>query len=180
MPRRRRQNHDTTYQLPAMPFLSIMLGMIAIMVVATLGLNARKQHQQEGLSVKLSGVPSHFIPVQMRASDDYISWFENGRWEKLYVPDPDYASGELLQEFLKDLFNKAKNQRTYAQFLDFLKNSSADNRQLSYRGKQKTLIIWVEPDGVFQSEFIQRIILNHQLPLRVGLLPIQPGEKVEL
>ena len=68
--------------------------------------------------------------------------------------------------------------KAFDQFIQFLEKASDDNKHLSFQGKQQTIIIWVEPSGLYQAYFITSLISEKNLPIRIGFLPIKPGEKV--
>lgn len=172
MPRRRRRALGDWFELPALPFLSIMLGMLSVMALISLALTAAARSEQERQQgVELVGIPAGFRAFHVRCSQEKISWQQpDGSWKSF---------GELgFSGMLSDTNTYHPEILNALQFRASMIEKTFDNRELSYRNQQNTMIIWVEPDGGRMALTLRYVIDQWQLPLRVGMLPIFPGEAI--
>ncbi len=172
--RRRKGNAGGLFQLPVLPFLSIMLGLMSVMALVTLGLSVREfESKKQGQhSVELVGIPTNFTPFHIRCTDDGVKWLTaDGIWKET----------QMLE--LLFLVRNLEAPATEPQFpepglLGHLQNKVRENRRLSFSRRQNTLILWVEPDGVDAATLVRIIISQFELPLRVGKLPIMENEVI--
>lgn len=160
MPRRRR-SAGTWFQHHALPFLSIMLGLIAVMALASMGLASIKRIDETSRRfVKLANVPPQLVPFHIICEDQRILWRKDGQWKEFDFHPRDKTAIDLSAiEFVNELATLAEK-----------------NRSLSFRGKQNTIILWIRPDGVLTSKVIE--LHASKLPLRVGKLPLLKNEDV--
>jgi hypothetical protein len=176
---RARRKHGSggglSYEFPMLAFLSIMLGVMSIMALATMGLTAEKRAEarQKVTAVQLVGVPPRFRPFHMRCSADKIAWLDDREaWQEidlislLGISQPGGGPGMVTREVVE--------------LLRFAKAKQLANRALSFSGQQNTLILWIEPEGVHSSLLVQHMFDMFNLSLRIGRLPINPGEEIRL
>lgn len=173
MSNRRNKRATSLYELPTLPFLSIMLGLMSVMVLTILGISVERRDQlQKNALVELVGMPARFIPFHMRCRPASVDWLDDdNQWHTVplsgivALADVEYSRGLALsvdgRRMMSHIFNKI-----------------SENQSLSYSRRQNTLILWVEPDGIDASAIVQLIIARQNLPLRVGSLPIRQGEKI--
>ena len=161
------------YDLPTLPFLSTMLGLMSIMALTTLGLTAEKRQEvQKVKGVQLVDIPTEFRPFHVRCMPKAIAWLDDsGSWN-----DVDLVS---LITLLRPGMGNAMIDAKARDMIRFLRAKTLANSNLSFSGQQNTLILWVEPDGVEAASIIQYIVNQMQLPLRIGKLPIFPGEEIK-
>ena len=55
---------------------------------------------------------------------------------------------------------------------------SDENKILSFRNRQYSVILWVEPAGITTAGFVHHVVEGLQLPLRIGSLPILKSESI--
>lgn len=171
MARRRQRDGQTLCRLDVLPFLSIMLGLMSVMALCTLGFAfEQRQEQRKIANVELVGVPESLVPLQIRLSAESVDWFEGGKWHRLDPTDLAYLQAQGLSAY--SLPEQA------LKFADFLRGKVEDNRRLSFQGKQHTVLLWLEPDGFRNWIFVQAVIDDAELPVRLGQLPILPGETI--
>ncbi len=168
----RHKYRNQSFQIPSLPFLSIMLGLMSVMALTTIGISVEERSQQKKISsVELVGIPANFIPFHMRCTKTVLSWLDDrNTWQNISF----FELITLINSKEKLRLSTSKSQA----FLTFLENKTIENRKLSYSRQQNTLILWVEPDGVDTAAVVQYIVNNHKLPLRIGSLPILEGEDI--
>ena len=170
--RRRRQDTANWFELPALPFLSIMLGMLSVMALISLALTVEARADKQDIKgVEMVGIPAGFSAFNVRCSQEQVLWQRSdGTWS--YFGETGIVGmlqGESL--FSSDVVSAI-------QFRQLLVDKTFENRELSYSNQQNTLIIWVEPDGGRMALTLRYLIDRWKLPLRVGMLPIFPGEEI--
>ena len=166
-------NQSPAFEIPALPFLSIMLGLMSIMALTTIGISVQqRQKAQKNTLVELVGVPSNFIPFHIRCQADSIAWLDdNLKWNKTSVA--------TLFRLLTEANEKTSLTTRYGDSLvDFLLNKVNENKSLSFSSQQNSLILWVEPDGVDTSTIFKQLLFASGIPLRIGLLPVMQGEEI--
>lgn len=159
------------FQLPTLPFLSIMLGLMSVMALTTMGLSvARRQEEKKSKAIELVGIPAHFLPLQFRCRKEGLEWKNlDGTPQKTSILDL-FA---LLQKSIKtELPPDAKILKT------FLLHLPQINQRLSFHRQQYTILLWVEPDGILTKMALEVVISDLQIPLRVGALPIFETESL--
>ncbi len=168
----RHKYRDQSFQIPSLPFLSIMLGLMSVMALTTIGISVEERIEQKKIStVELVGIPANFIPFHMRCTKTILSWLdEHNTWQDISL----FELVTLINSKSKTILSTSKSQA----FLAFIKKKTIENRKLSYSRQQNTLILWIEPDGVDTATIVQYIVNNHKLPLRIGSLPILEGEDI--
>jgi hypothetical protein len=173
MSRRRQQLASELYQLPSLPFLSIMLGLMSFMALTILGITAiQRQDAKDQTAVELVGVPARFVPFHIRCRPGVFEWLaDDGRWRETPVTGVLAQAGDEYAGLQLSTAGRALMRYLFAKI--------EENKHLSYSERQNTLILWIEPDAVDVSYVLQRILAIHRLPLRVGSLPIQPGEAIQ-
>ena len=160
MPRRRRSGNKWFHH-HALPFLSIMLGLIAVMALTAMGLaSIKRMDESKRQYVKLANVPPELIPFHIVCEKDRVLWRKDGKWKEFgFKPGDAKANNGAVIEFINQLATLAEN-----------------NRRLSFQGKQNTVVLWVRPDGVLTSKVME--MQAARLPLRVGKLPLLQNEEV--
>lgn len=170
---KRRNSGGEWYSLHALPFLSIMLGLISVMALNSMAITVQKREaaRKEEL-VRLANIPENLIPVQVVCDKDTVEWEDkNGKTKRFYVTEP---TGPLKQT------QHRGNVASTLEFFQFLKNLERLNRQSSFEGRQRTLILWVKPKGGETATQIQALLLQLGLPIRVGKLPLLGNEHVNI
>lgn len=171
MARRRRHSHALA-GMPLMPFLSIMLGLMSVMALTTLGISAeQRQEQRDQTLVELVAVPEELVPVYLRCGPESVSWLnDQGQWgraDRLSLFSIFHSGGDV-----EDMLPPAR------QLVRFLRSKTEENRSLSFSGRQHSLLLWVEPQGVETAQLLQLAVGGMRLPIRIGQLPIQPDQEV--
>ncbi len=159
--------------LPVIPFLAIMLGLMGVMALTTIGIAVEQRNASvERGVVQLSDIPTNFIPFHLRCSGDKISWLDDKNlWGAMVMED-------FIQLFQRDIRILQTSNRDAIRFHQFLQQKVQANRALSFSRQQNTMIVWVEPDGVEMASLLEYFITINKIPLRMGLLPILPGEEI--
>lgn len=171
MARRHRTAFAWSAGLPILPFLSIMLGLMSVMALTTMALSVeRRQQAVEGTRITLTGVPANFIPVQIRCTRKGIRYRDrDGAWQDV----PLLGLLSLVQPAETSIDIPAARR-----FRAFLTAKAEANKALSYQRRQHSLILWVEPEGLYAKALVEWLISRLQLPLRTGSLPLMPDEEV--
>ncbi|MFT5129964.1 MAG: hypothetical protein ACI8W8_003593 [Rhodothermales bacterium] len=178
MGRRRRQAlWMDSFELPAMPFLAIMLGLVSVMALAAISIAREKHDEMEAIKgVELVGIPARFVPFHVRCQEDRVQWRNDaGEWESF----DQLGMLVLLDERRREAYGiEPITDRSATDFRDYLLAKAEANKRLSFSRRQNTLIMWVEPKGAQMSGMMQSLI-SGLAPIRIGLLPIMPGERIE-
>ena len=88
---RRRHSEGSWFENHSLPFLSIMLGVISVMVLTNMLFAVRqKQDQEQKNAVQLIGVPKNYVPVYIRCGATKISWQEESEWVGIEFWEPLY------------------------------------------------------------------------------------------
>ncbi len=172
MPRRRhKSNLGGWFELPTLPFLSIMLGLMSVMALASIGIAIQKRREKKKETlVTLVEIPAGLVPVHIRCKPDRIQWQnELGQWQELYLGDPTRGRTGL---------GVRSSARAVRDFVEFIQNTADNSRKLSFSGRQHTVILWIEPDAVYTAYEVQRLFLQLGLPLRLGRLPVMREETI--
>lgn len=142
------------------------------MALTTIGISVEERIEKKKIStVELVGIPANFTPFHMRCTKTILSWLDkNNTWQDISL----FELIALVNSTDKTVLSSDKSQA----FLTFIKRKTIENRKLSYSRQQNTLILWVEPEGVDTATIVQYIVSNHNLPLRIGSLPILEGEDI--
>lgn len=169
--RRRRSQLDECFNLPLLPFLSIMLGLISIMALTALGITARRREKaRQEVAVKLVGTPAEFAPLNIRCMRRGIIWRDfQGRRHRVSLLRPPGNT--------PDLRSAARPMELEALAL-FLQDAERHSRRLSYDNRQHTLVLWIEPEGVMTSYLFRQLLQTLDVSLRVGMLPIAEDEAI--
>ena len=179
MSRRRRQvPWADSFQLPAMPFLAIMLGLVSVMALAAIAIAREKREDMQAIQgVELVGVPARFIPFYLRCAEDTVSWRDGeGTWHEFELRDGIIA---LLDERMRQAYGIQDAGAPEARaFREYVLEKAEANKRLSFSRRQNTLIMWVEPEGAETAGTMQTLIAG-LAPIRIGLLPIMPDERIE-
>ena len=169
---RRRRNNPLSSDHPVLPFLTIMLGLMSVMALTTMGISVEQRHKaQEEELVELVGIPSGFIPLVMRARRDRLEYLDDDKnWQSVHVMSfVDLRQGALSNTAAIDDLRR---------LLGFISRKVYANRNLSLDGRQHTIIMWVDDDGIQTHAFASEFIHSLELPIRIGLLPILSHEEV--
>jgi hypothetical protein len=166
-----------SFELPAMPFLAIMLGLVSVMALTAISIAREKHDEMEAIKgVELVGIPARFIPFHVRCEKDRVHWRgDDGEWQSF----DQLGMLVLLEEHMRIAYGiePVMNQAATG-FREYLLAKAEANKRLSFSRRQNTLIMWVEPEGAEMSGMLQSLIAN-LAPIRIGLLPIMPGERIE-
>jgi len=170
--RRRHSQGSGWFRQDLVPFLSIMLGLMSVMVLITISITVKKrQEMKDQVVVKLTGIPDEFVPLQIRCMAEGIAWQDDsGVWQE--VSDVGLA---FLASPGEDLATISVDTR---RFYDWLREKAQANAELSYAGKQHTIILWVEPTGIQASDWVQIALDVRQIPLLVGKLPATEKDEI--
>ncbi len=176
MSRRKIRTKADWFQLHALPFLSIMLGLISVMALTSMALTVeqRETRKKKKEIVKLASIPSEFIPVHVICDGGNVIWHDLEGDEhsfSLRPPEPDPDSPPVP-------YDPEQNIAKLQEFVRLLGEITAANRRLSFRNKQYTLILWVKPSGARTALEIQGLVAGSELPLRIGKLPLLENETV--
>ncbi len=149
-----------------------MLGLMSIMALSTMAITVQKREEQRQVqAVQLVGIPHRFVPFHIRCTANAILWLDrSGEWQEMDIRPFLSPSMPQNMNFPTDLFRL----RAY------LTERTNENRRLSYHGQQSTMILWVEPESGQIASLLFSIISEFELPLRIGTLPIMPGEEIRL
>jgi hypothetical protein len=179
MSRRRRQiPWADSFQLPAMPFLAIMLGLVSVMALTAIVIARENREDMQSIQgVELVGVPARFIPFYIRCEAERVHWRDDdGDWREF---DSRMGIIALLDDQLREAYQIAGVEDASAKaFREYVLAKAEANKRLSFSRRQNTLIMWVEPDAAEVASTMQTLIAN-LAPIRIGLLPIMPNEKIE-
>lgn len=173
MSRRKRQSKGLRFlELPLLPFLSTMLGLMSVMALTAMAVTVeRRQAREKQTLVELVGVPSEFIPVNIRCKPESVQWLtDDGQWRELTT----LAFLSLCRKLVAPAPFTPEEQ----DFIDFLRAKAAANRGLSYSRRQHTLLLWVEPLGIGAYNLMQLMVAELDLPIRIGRLPVLERERI--
>jgi hypothetical protein len=166
-----------SFELPAMPFLAIMLGLVSVMALAAISIAREKHDEMEAIKgVELVGVPARFVPFHLRCQDNRVHWRDDdGDWHSF----DQTGMLALLDDRMREAYGiELSLDRSATGFRKYLLEKAEANKRLSFSRRQNTLIMWVEPEGAEMAGMMQSLIAN-LAPMRIGLLPIMPGERIE-
>lgn len=166
MPRRHRSSGPGWFELPVMPFLTIMLGLISVMALAGISLAVQQRDQGKAeVLVALTDIPPGFVPIHVRCNQRGVVWRDDaGTWQTV-------AFGHGNSPFQTGVGDLKR-------LVAFLEAKAEANRQLSFSGRQHTIILWIEPEGVVTAYEVQLLLESLGLPLRVGQLPILSQDRI--
>lgn len=165
--RSRRLRNSGWFSQHALPFLSIMLGLIAVMALANIGLTATKRQEvRKQQYVQVANIPPNLIPIHIICDHEGFRWYRDGAWHTVRIGEA-LASSEAMGDGATD-------------FLHFIADTAASNRTLSYARKQNTIILWIRPKGILSAAVLEGIIYQAELPIRIGKLPLLEDEEVKL
>jgi hypothetical protein len=157
------------HELPLLPFMSILLGLMSIMALTTMGISVEQRKEKtDQVEVELVGIPANFVPINIRCTEDWLMWHDGLAWRKV--------NSTTLLSLLSQGPSQIGLDDDLRGFLQFMVRKTHQNKQLSYQRKQHTIIYWVEPAGISTYAIADLIIAELQLPMRTGLLPIKPNE----
>lgn len=161
MPRRHRSS-GIWFQHHALPFLSIMLGLIAVMALAGMGLaSSKRMDRQKRQVVKLANVPPELLPFNIICEESRVLWRKNGQWKTMSLK----SKGATASDYVGVI-----------EFRNEIAMLAEKNRKLSFSGKQNTIILWIRPKGALTSKTTEYLLSD--LPLRVGKLPLLDNEDI--
>jgi hypothetical protein len=150
-----------------------MLGLMSVMALTTMSIAVKKREQaRQQTAVELVGVPSGFLPFHVRCTAEEISWLnDRHQWRTVSLV--------RLWAWLRLRQTAPIMSSDVREFLTFLRLRTQENARLSFSGRQNTMILWVQPDGIDGANIVQMAVGELNLPLRIGKLPIQPNEEIK-
>ena len=167
--RSRKAQTDLDFELPALPFMSIMLGLMSVMALASMGLAVQKRQElQKQSTVALVEIPPGLVPVHMRCRQNSLMWLDDtGTWNEIYMASATDGGVPF----------RARAAEVDKFFL-FLRDALEKSRELSFKNQQHCVILWIEPDGIRTSYQVQGILSQLRIPLRIGQLPVLDEEAI--
>ncbi len=166
----RRRQREEWFSFPVIPFLAIMLGLISVMSIASVAVSFQRHREVRKTElVRLTNIPPVLIPLHIRCKSDRFIWY-----------DLEHRPHTIMLTRQADSEVSLPDVTSFREFHKFITSVIIDrNKKESFNGRQFTFIIWTEPDASRNTMELVNLLDQFHNPLRTGLLPIMPNEKIK-